>query len=186
MAAVQFTRQNEGIAGALKKIGGLAEGSKLASSDTEEVAHMRFGDCVDYLALFATHPPLIARIQRMQPAFRAHEFKTIATAWSQPILVGEDESDRADVSIAGFAPARATSRVPSTSAATLPAANAQLHLSPKVGVGKIGNPGADDRGAAQSSHAAIPQTLCEAAWQSGQAICAALHCPLPPLLQRPV
>src|SRR5690606_38691366 len=32
-SAVQFTRQTEGIAGALKKIGGLAEGSRLASGD---------------------------------------------------------------------------------------------------------------------------------------------------------
>src|SRR5689334_7024598 len=63
-SAVQFTRQTLGIAGALKKIGGLAEGSKLASSNTEEVAHMLFGDGVGYSALFATHPPLKQRILR--------------------------------------------------------------------------------------------------------------------------
>ncbi|MEO5560974.1 MAG: M48 family metallopeptidase [Dokdonella sp.] len=169
-SAVQFTRQSEGIAGALKKIGGLAEGSKLASSDTEEVAHMLFGDGVGYSALFATHPPLTARILRMQPGFRADEFKTIAAAWSQPILVCEEEFDRADVSIAGFAPARAVSRAAPTNTAMLPAANAQLHLTPNVVVGQVGNPGVDDRVAAQGIHAAIPQTLREAAWQSGQAM----------------
>ncbi|MEO5623106.1 MAG: M48 family metallopeptidase [Dokdonella sp.] len=169
-SAVQFTRQTEGIAGALKKIGGLAEGSRLASSDTEEVAHMLFGDGVGYSALFATHPPLTARIRRMQPAFRSEEFQTIAAAWSQPILVGDDEFDRADVSIAGFAPARPASRAASASAATLPAANAQLRVSPKIVVGQVGNPGVDDRGAAQGIHAAIPQVLREAAWQSGQAM----------------
>ena len=31
-SAVQFTRQTEGLAGALKKIGGLPEGSKLANA----------------------------------------------------------------------------------------------------------------------------------------------------------
>jgi Zn-dependent protease with chaperone function len=169
-SAVQFTRQTEGIAGALKKIGGLAEGSKLASSDTEEVAHMLFGDGVGYSALFATHPPPIARIQRMEPAFRADEFKAIAAAWAQPILVGEDERERADVSIAGFAPAHAAAPVAPTGSAALPAAGAQLRLSPQVVVGQVGNPGVDDRSAARDIHATIPQALREAAWQSGQAM----------------
>ena len=40
-SAVQFTRQTEGIAGALKKIGALAEGSVLESGEKEEVAHMQ-------------------------------------------------------------------------------------------------------------------------------------------------
>lgn len=68
-SAVQFTRQTEGIAGALKKIGVLASGSELKSHDGEEVAHMLFGDGVGYSALFATHPPLIQRIKRLQPGF---------------------------------------------------------------------------------------------------------------------
>ena len=68
-SAVQFTRQTEGIAGALKKIGGLAEGSRLASGDKEEVAHMLFGDGVGYSALFATHPKIEQRIRRLDPAF---------------------------------------------------------------------------------------------------------------------
>jgi Zn-dependent protease with chaperone function len=169
-SAVQFTRQTEGIAGALKKIGGLAEGSRLASSDTEEVAHMLFGDGVGYSALFATHPPLVARIQRLEPAFRAEEFKAIAAAWAQPIRVGEDELERADVSIAGFAPVHAASRVEAAATATVPAANAQLRLSPKAVAGQVGNPGADDRGAAQDIRVSIPQALREAAWQSGQAM----------------
>ncbi len=116
-SAVQFTRQTEGIAGALKKIGGLAEGSKLASSNTEEVAHMLFGDGVGYSALFATHPPLEERIKRLDPSFRPEEYATIAAAWSQPVQVGDDDED-ADVSIAGFAPATA-----------LAAANAPSHRS---------------------------------------------------------
>ena len=39
-SAVQFTRQTSGIAGALKKIGGLSAGSKLDSPKREEVGHM--------------------------------------------------------------------------------------------------------------------------------------------------
>src|SRR4249919_1139014 len=42
-SAVQFTRQTNGLAGALKKIGGLPAGSKLGNGDAEEVSHMLFG-----------------------------------------------------------------------------------------------------------------------------------------------
>src|SRR5690606_18310357 len=45
-SAVQFTRRTAGLAGALKKIGGLQEGSRLASAEAEEVAHTLFGDGV--------------------------------------------------------------------------------------------------------------------------------------------
>ncbi len=103
-SAVQFTRQTLGIGGALKKIGGLAEGSKLASSETEEVAHMLFGDGVGYSALFATHPPLVKRIKLLDPHFRPEEFEDIARAWSQPLQVGAD-AEGAEISISGLAPA---------------------------------------------------------------------------------
>ena len=48
-SAVQFTRQAQGLAGALKKIGGLHEGAKLNDrGDAEEVSHMLFGDGVGF------------------------------------------------------------------------------------------------------------------------------------------
>ncbi|MEO7433317.1 MAG: M48 family metallopeptidase [Dokdonella sp.] len=169
-SAVQFTRQTDGIAGALKKIGGLAEGSKLASSDTEEVAHMLFGDGVGYSALFATHPPLIERIQRMVPSFRAEEFDAIASAWSRPVRVGPEESERADVSIGGFAPMGLRSFGIAADVAMLPRADAQLRLSPTGVVSQVGHPGLDDRSAAAQINESIPQALREAAWQSGQAM----------------
>ncbi|MBS0571612.1 MAG: M48 family metallopeptidase, partial [Proteobacteria bacterium] len=80
-SAVQFTRQTNGICGALKKIGALPAGSKLDSGETEEVAHMLFGDGVGYSALFATHPPLVSRIKVMEPQFDPAEFDAIARAW---------------------------------------------------------------------------------------------------------
>ena len=63
-SAVQFTRQTKGIAGALKKIGGLHDGSKLANADAEEVSHMLFGQGLKLSSLMATHPPLMERIRR--------------------------------------------------------------------------------------------------------------------------
>jgi Zn-dependent protease with chaperone function len=72
-SAVQFTRNPDGIAGALKKIGALAEGSTIRDSHAEEASHMFFGDAVGGLGqlfgLLATHPPLIERIRRIDPSF---------------------------------------------------------------------------------------------------------------------
>src|SRR5664279_1728604 len=138
-SAVQFTRQTLGISGALKKIGGLAEGSKLASSGTEEVAHMLFGDGVGYSALFATHPPLQKRILILDPHFNPKEFADIARAWSQPVQAADEEG--AQISIAGLAPAiampqRATT-TPSPSAGMLPQADAQIALTPKSVVQQV-------------------------------------------------
>ena len=48
-SAVQFTRNPEGIAGALKKIGALAEGSRIQDPHAEEASHMFFGEAVGHL-----------------------------------------------------------------------------------------------------------------------------------------
>ena len=167
-SAVQFTRQTAGIAGALKKIGGLKEGSKLANANTEEIAHMLFGDGVGYSALFATHPPLRERILRLDPSFKAEELAAIAAAWSQPVLVG-DEGERSDLSISGFAPATVVPKPASDGGIALPAAAASIALSPGSVVDQVGNPGTDDRRSAQTIHATIPQALREAAYRQEQA-----------------
>lgn len=169
-SAVQFTRQTEGIAGALKKIGGLTEGSRLASKDTEEVAHMLFGDGVGYSALFATHPPLTARIRRLDPAFREEELKAIAAAWSRPIRVGGREPERADVSIAGFAPASAAEPAPRERGAALPDARRRIELVPLAVACQVGNPGNDDRAIAATLRATIPESLRAAAHQPESAL----------------
>ncbi|MEO0852853.1 MAG: M48 family metallopeptidase, partial [Cyanobacteria bacterium J06648_11] len=58
-SAVQFTRNPNGLAGALMKIGGLSEGSKISSPQAEAASHLFFGNAVSQLsAAFATHPPL--------------------------------------------------------------------------------------------------------------------------------
>ncbi len=169
-SAVQFTRQTEGIAGALKKIGGLSEGSRLASSDTEEVAHMLFGDGVGYSALFATHPPLAVRIRKLDPAFREQDYKAIAAAWSQPVRVDADLRDSDEVSMAGFAPAGTYARTPADHLVTLPDAAALVRISPAGVVRQVGNPGNDDRAVAHSVRASIPDLLRQAARQPERAM----------------
>src|SRR5690606_16575008 len=90
-SAVQFTRQTSGIAGALKKIAGIQEGSKLQTADGEEVSHMLFGDGVGYSSLFATHPPLLARIKALDPAFTPDEVQTLRQQYAQSPPSGMDE-----------------------------------------------------------------------------------------------
>ncbi len=70
-AAVQFTRNPDGIAGALKKIGGLAQGSKLETAHATEAGHLFFGNGLRFSlgGAFATHPPLTQRIQAIDPSF---------------------------------------------------------------------------------------------------------------------
>lgn len=76
-SAVQFTRQTDGIANALKKIGGFQGGSYLQATDPEEVSHMLFGTGSKLSGLFATHPPLLARITALDPSFKAADFPKI-------------------------------------------------------------------------------------------------------------
>jgi Zn-dependent protease with chaperone function len=79
-SAVQFTRQTDGIAGALKKIAILSEGSELQVANKQEVAHMLFGEAGKFSALFATHPPLLQRIRALEPGFRDEELVRLAAS----------------------------------------------------------------------------------------------------------
>jgi len=71
-SAVQFTRNPDGIGGALKKIGGLKEGSRITNPRAAEVGHMFIANAFaggGLFGLLATHPPLIARIRALDPQF---------------------------------------------------------------------------------------------------------------------
>ncbi|MFW6011886.1 MAG: M48 family metallopeptidase, partial [Desulfosalsimonas sp.] len=80
-SAVQFTRST-GIADALKKIGGFSAGSKIKSPAADEACHMFFGKAVG--SLFATHPPLIKRIRKIEPGFTG-DFELAGTGAGQGI-----------------------------------------------------------------------------------------------------
>lgn len=73
-SAVQYTRNPDGIAGALKKIGGFRDGSFIRSTDASEISHMLFsqGLKAGFTGLFATHPPLAERIKRIDPSWRGN------------------------------------------------------------------------------------------------------------------
>jgi Zn-dependent protease with chaperone function len=85
-SAVQFTRDPDGIGGALKKIAVYSDGSYL-DADAEEISHMLFGDGRRML-LFSTHPPIRDRISRVDPGFRPEELDRLAAR----IMSGRDRA----------------------------------------------------------------------------------------------
>ncbi|MYA09446.1 MAG: M48 family metallopeptidase [Holophagales bacterium] len=112
-SAVQFTRQPGGIAGALKKIGGLATGSRVESPNAPQASHMFFGRATSGLnAVFSTHPPLEERITRIEPSWDG-EFPELpaevieALTAASPVSTAEGEAR----AVAGGDVATAVSRV---------------------------------------------------------------------------
>jgi len=66
-SAVQFTRNPDGIGGALKRIGGISAGSHINNPDAPEMSHAYFAEGVKQFfgGILATHPPLEVRIKRI-------------------------------------------------------------------------------------------------------------------------
>lgn len=66
-SAVQFTRNPQGVADALKVIGGYVPGTYVVAGRAGEMSHIFFGQVA--WQLFSTHPPLDERIRRIDPGW---------------------------------------------------------------------------------------------------------------------
>jgi Zn-dependent protease with chaperone function len=75
-SGVQFTRNPQGLKGALVKIAALPEGSRLIAADAEQAAHMLFAEGLS--RVFATHPPILERIRELDPQFDPSELRAAA------------------------------------------------------------------------------------------------------------
>lgn len=101
-SAVQYTRNPDGIAGALKRIGADTRGSVLENPGASEISHALFGNGVksSFGSLMATHPPLNERIQRIQPDwdgdFSAVAAKSADERTVEPAAASEDGMSRAE------------------------------------------------------------------------------------------
>ena len=153
-SAVQFTRQTRGIAGALKKVAGLAAGSKLATGDAEEVSHMLFGDGIGYSALMATHPPLIKRIQALEPGFKDQALAELSARWQMKPPVGMDEDFA--LGLVG------------DNAGALPRVHSDVGITPPAVVAQVGAPQSQDYQLAGDLSEAIPELLHAAVRQHDQ------------------
>ncbi|MBP6798709.1 MAG: M48 family metallopeptidase [Luteimonas sp.] len=155
-SAVQFTRQTTGLAGALKKIGGLHDGSKLAErADAEEVSHMLFGDGTGLRGLFATHPPLLQRIQALEPSFRAESLERLKAQWLATPPNGIEEDMR--LGLVG----------PGQSA--LPQSGARLDVTPPMVAAQVAEPKNDDYRRADTIVSTLGANLRELASQRDSA-----------------
>ena len=76
-SSVQFTRNPDGIAGALDQIRGAAGGALISARCAEDLSHMFFGQSVRVWlhGLFDTHPPIEARIERVNPRFQPSTYR---------------------------------------------------------------------------------------------------------------
>jgi len=83
-AAVQFTRNPQGIGDALRRIGGAQESSFITHDRAEESSHLFFGPIRHFSRLLGTHPPLEARIKAVLPAWDG--------AYLPPLALGATEA----------------------------------------------------------------------------------------------
>ena len=98
-SAVQFTRSQEGIANALRKIGGASHQQQWQQHNANEVSHMLFSQALRFhlfSGLLATHPPLDKRIKRINPQWDG-EFVFQSTS------ADESSSSRETTNTAGLA-----------------------------------------------------------------------------------
>jgi len=70
-SGVQFTRNPAGLAGALKRIGGLQVGSQLQAPNAAQASHIFFAEGVwkNMAGMWSSHPPLAERIRELDPSW---------------------------------------------------------------------------------------------------------------------
>jgi len=74
-ASVQFTRNPDGIAGALDSILALRAHTSVRALHSEQFSHMFFAPAVGRWWGFPTHPPILERIRRAHPRFLREEYR---------------------------------------------------------------------------------------------------------------
>lgn len=99
-AAVQFTRNPDGIANALRRIGGATGRGRLKSAHAEEANHMLFGEGVRSAAMFgsalASHPPLPKRIRAITPSWDGTMLSPVVDATKERIEREGTAAERID------------------------------------------------------------------------------------------
>jgi hypothetical protein len=148
-SAVQFTRNPDGIAGALKKIGGLAEGSRIDNPQAAEVGHMFFANAfagVGFAGLLATHPPLVERIRRLDPQFDGK--------FPEVLAINVDREEREGARPGRVPPFAGMPRLPSVPQVPLPV----LGFANEVAA-RVGQIDPEEISCAQALHDGMPDVL---------------------------
>lgn len=143
-SAVQFTRQTSGLVGALKKIAGVPAGSNLRNAKAEDVSHMLFGSGKGFSGLFATHPPLLKRIQALEPNTTEAELQQLRQQFAAAAPSGQQEDTRLGLAPAGD---------------TLPAAGDSVPAAPDAVTATVGAPAESAYQRAGTILAGIPEDV---------------------------
>jgi len=146
-SSVQFTRNPGGLTGALKKIGGFALGSSLASNKSAAIGHFFFAQGFEsnFGGLWATHPALTERIRAIDPQFDGKMFEP-----PEVVDVTHESFARAGFAPGAFAPPK-------------PAPTPATTATPVAIVATIGTLAPENIANAESLLAAVPPRLREAA-----------------------
>ena len=161
-SAVQFTRQTDGLAGALKKIGGLPTGSRLRRPrEAEEVSHMLFGEGARSFSLAVRDAPAADRTdQGAQPDFDPREIAELQQRYAQqaPDGLAEDFA-------AGFAPAGTALGRPAPAPEPPASAPGRHAITPEQVVARAGTFTPADLKYGAALHARLPDDVRQLATQ---------------------
>jgi Zn-dependent protease with chaperone function len=161
-SAVQFTRNPQGIGGALLKVGGLSQRGTISSPEAEEASHLFFSDGLTRrLGQTSTHPALGERVKRILPD------------WSGtfPKVVAKNKTDAADQTATHRDQERAErlARLQRTPAGALLGTviptqhqHSPLALTPLIALASIGAPGAEHVAWSTALRDQLPDALIEA------------------------
>ena len=161
-SGVQFTRNPQGLKGALVKIAASPDGSALVAADAEQAAHMFFAEGL--ARVFATHPPILERIRELDPQFDPRELERAAVEPDQEPSAAEFATYGSG---AGLAAAGARAQVAGGGG---PGGFGQMPVRGRGGigvdqaaraVGQLGQPGTTDIEHAQAVRLALPQAARE-------------------------
>jgi Zn-dependent protease with chaperone function len=136
-SAVQFTRNPGGIAGALKKIGGYALGSNLATHKAAEIGHFFFAEGATsalFGNLWATHPPLDVRIRAVDPQWDGKYFQP-----AEVVDVRKESFQRVGYGAPPILPAEAMRRAYNLSPGQTPPLARLISLAPAAVVAQVGS-----------------------------------------------
>ena len=92
-SSVQFTRNPDGLCGALDQIRNAPAGALVGSRYAEEMSHMFFGQALSLSGFFATHPPLEERMRRINPRFQPVPYRARRDVQDEKKIVEMPESN---------------------------------------------------------------------------------------------
>lgn len=144
-SAVQFTRNPEGIGGALKKIGGYQHGSTVEANRAEEASHLFFeyalGKGLFSSGWLSTHPPLTKRVKRIDPSFEG-SFPLVSDVDGSTMAVDEEGGERTEAAVSaslhdGAPGPRPETAEPASSSASSPEAESVVDRAGTVSADQI-------------------------------------------------